>query len=614
MKNEKQKLVNEAKVNIQHYEGVISKLKSRLHWLAFLRFVFFAGIVAAIFFFPELGTVGFIILELVLVLVFLLLLSYNSKLKHKKCIAAELLQINTEWDLSLNENFDSFHGGKEFVNPQHDYTYDTDIFGRNSLFSILNRTVTVGGKIRLAEKLSKINTDSKKINKQQEAVGELAEMPNFRQNFAAYARCRLKDDDTYENETQDVFLNELKVWAAGENFIKGNRFIEILLYLLPLATIALGVLWLAGVLGWSLFVMSVFVQFGVLFTWTKRINSAHSALSQKSKQLSVYEGLMKRISEQNFRSDYLQNSQKPFHGQSNSALSSLKQLRRLLKAFDIRLNMIVSLILNSLLIWDLQVLLRLEHLKTDLSNGLPKWFNALSEFDAMMSLADFAYSNPDYVFPETEAGDFFVEIKNGSHPLLPSESRVGNDFEIFGLGKLFIITGANMSGKSTFLRMAAVNMILASVGTKVCADYMRYRPIPIYTSVRTTDSVQKNESYFYAELMRLKQMTDRLKAGEELFVILDEMLKGTNSEDKHTGSKGLLEQMVQYRVAGLAATHDTDLGKLEDAYPDQIFNRRFEAEIKSGELFFDYKIKQGISRNLNAVFLMKKYGIIPSKE
>ena len=206
--------------------------------------------------------------------------------------------------------------------------------------------------------------------------------------------------------------------------------------------------------------------------------------------------------------------------------------------------------------------------------------------------------------------DFILKIKEGGHPLISSKKMVSNDFSIEGLHKISIITGANMAGKSTFLRTVGINMILGAMGTPVCAKEMSFSPIQIFTSVRTNDSLQKNESYFYAELMRLKKITDSLKAGNKLFVIIDEMLRGTNSKDKHNGSYKLIKQLLKYKTAGLVATHDIQLGKLIEEHPNNISNKRFEVEIINDEVVFDYKIKDGISQNLNASFLMKKYGII----
>ena len=228
----------------------------------------------------------------------------------------------------------------------------------------------------------------------------------------------------------------------------------------------------------------------------------------------------------------------------------------------------------------------------------------------MICFGNFSYNNSNYTFPEISDAEFYLSIKEGGHPLLYKDQRINNDFSVTDLKKITIVTGANMAGKSTFLRTIGVNMVLGMTGSPVCAEKFVFSPIEIFTSVRTNDSLHKNESYFYAELMRLKKITDTLKSGKKLFIILDEMLKGTNSKDKHIGSYALIEQLIKLNASGLAATHDIQLGKLAEKYPNNISNKRFEVEIINDELVFDYKLKDGISQNLNASFLMKKYGII----
>jgi DNA mismatch repair ATPase MutS len=610
----KQVLDKRLKEEIESLTDKISVLKRKMLLFAWLRFIFFALIIALIFLFPKMPVVVFIVTEIILAAVFIVLIRKSQQFSKKLKFLKQLLAVYKERKEALNENYDIFDSGSEFINPEHDYSYDMDIFGNASVFQMLNRTVTPGGKIRLAEKLMNISVNPQNIMQKQQAVDELSRSEEFYTHFAAEARSSKVFEKQKRAETKDAYLNELLLWCGQKHVLKGRKMLTAILFVLPSLTLIAGLAWALSYMGSFFFIFMIIVQLGIISAFSRKVSSVHNSLSQKSKLFAAYAKLINRIDSRTFQSEHLKTQKKLLSAEGTGATERLKCLANLLKAFDARLNILLAFFLNALFMWDLQVLFQLEKLKEEMQVKLPKWFDAVSEFDALNSLADFAGLNPGFVYPVLSDGDFAFEIKNGAHPLLPSESRVGNDFEIKGLGKLFIITGANMSGKSTFLRTAAVNMILASTGTKVCADYMRYRPIPIYTSVRTTDSVQKNESYFYAELMRLKQMTDRLKRGDELFVILDEMLKGTNSEDKHTGSKGLLEQMIQYKVVGLAATHDTDLGKLEITYPEQILNRRFEAEIRDGELFFDYKIKQGVSRNLNAVFLMKKYGIIPSEE
>jgi DNA mismatch repair ATPase MutS len=326
--------------------------------------------------------------------------------------------------------------------------------------------------------------------------------------------------------------------------------------------------------------------------------------------LSVFQKLITISESEEFKSKYLKNLTKDFYEKDNTARLLLKNFNNSLKAFDSRLNILVAITFNMAAMWDIQNMLRLENLKQKLNNHLPVWFNIIAEIDALNSFANFNFNNPEYVFPTIEKENFKLKIKSGGHPLIDKQNRIDNDFEISGLGKITIITGANMAGKSTFLRTVGVNMLLASTGAKVCAKEFIFKPTDIYTSVRTNDSLSKNESYFYSELMRLKKIIDKLKSDEELFVIIDEMLRGTNSNDKHKGSQGLIEQLIKYKVTGLVATHDVLLGNMKNDYPKNIDTKKFEVDIVENDISFDYKLKDGVSQNLNATFLMKKYGII----
>ena len=197
------------------------------------------------------------------------------------------------------------------------------------------------------------------------------------------------------------------------------------------------------------------------------------------------------------------------------------------------------------------------------------------------------------------------------HPLLDPSTRIDNDMNLAKPGEFLIITGANMAGKSTFLRTVGVNLILAMNGAVTCAKSFKFAPIEMLTSVRATDSLQDHESYFYAELKRLKMLIDKLKEGKPIFIIVDEMLRGTNSRDKQEGSRQFIMQLMELKGVGMIATHDLSLGTLQDEFPDYAKNKRFEVDITDGHLSFDYKLRDGISQNLNATFLMKKMGIMP---
>jgi DNA mismatch repair ATPase MutS len=235
------------------------------------------------------------------------------------------------------------------------------------------------------------------------------------------------------------------------------------------------------------------------------------------------------------------------------------------------------------------------------------WINVIAFFDAQNTLANFAFNHPSYVFPEIKLDKNVISAQNLGHPLLKVLQRVDNDF-IIERQQFFIVTGANMAGKSTFLRTVSLSIVMGNMGLPVCASAFKYAPIKLITSMRTSDSLADNESYFFSELKRLKFIVDEIK-NEDYFIILDEILKGTNSTDKAIGSRKFVHKLVSSKSTGIIATHDLSLCEIEKELPE-VQNYYFDAEIIDDELFFDYKLQEGICKNMNASFLLKKMEII----
>jgi DNA mismatch repair ATPase MutS len=332
-------------------------------------------------------------------------------------------------------------------------------------------------------------------------------------------------------------------------------------------------------------------------------------VSRKQLFLSSFEQLVSSFEKEEFKSDVMSAiKQKLCAGQSSVAYK-IKELNNIISAFDSRLNLFVGLILNGFLLWDFHCLMKLEKWRRSAASGLPVWLNLLGKADGLNSLANYSFNNPDISFPEVVRNGPVLEAFRMSHPLLKKETRVSNDFSIRQRGQVFIITGANMAGKSTFLRTVAVNMVLGMTGAPVCAEKMKLTPLKLFTSMRTVDSLSHNESYFYAELKRLKALKERLEKGEDIFFILDEILKGTNSTDKSLGSKQFLRRIIDLGGTGLIATHDISLGEMEVEYPGNVVNKCFEIEIDGENISFDYLLRDGITRRMNAAALMKQMGI-----
>jgi DNA mismatch repair ATPase MutS len=295
--------------------------------------------------------------------------------------------------------------------------------------------------------------------------------------------------------------------------------------------------------------------------------------------------------------------------QAREAGEKVLQLASLVSALDARLNSMTNLVVNSLLLYDLQCVYRLEKWKTENASGLLGWINTTRETEVLCSFGTFSFNHPDFTFPQINQ-EQNLSAKAMGHPLLSSDERVVNDLQMDRNQSIMIITGANMAGKSTFLRSLGVNIVLALAGGPVCAAEFHCPLIEMRSGMRTADSLKDHQSYFYAELDRLKSIMDELRAGKPLLILLDEILKGTNSTDKQTGSVALVKQLVEQPCLVLIATHDLALGDLASVFPGRIANYCFEANIENDQLSFDYKLKPGLAQKMNATFLMKKMGII----
>jgi DNA mismatch repair ATPase MutS len=314
------------------------------------------------------------------------------------------------------------------------------------------------------------------------------------------------------------------------------------------------------------------------------------------------------VEARNFTSAELNRLKAGLQESGRSAGDNIASLGRLITALDNRNNFLLVGFLNGLFMWDLRFAISLEKWKEKYHSQMGLWFNILGEADTIASFGTFYFNNPGFVFPVIRHDETRINARGIAHPLLPETERVSNDILIEKAGKINLVTGSNMAGKSTYLRAAGVNMVLAMAGAPVCAESFEFHPLPLYTSMRIGDSIQSRESTFYAELKRLKQIIEASEK-EEILILLDEILKGTNSKDKLTGSRALIIQLIKNRASGIIATHDLALGDMEPLYPGNIKNYSFEVNIENEQFTFDFKLNEGICKTMNATQLMKKMGI-----
>lgn len=538
----------------------------------------------------------------VALVVFLILVKRHSVVEIRRNRNKYLKQVNEKELKALERDYAEFGDGEEFVDPKHEFSYDLDLFGPRSLFQYLNRTASILGKEKLASWFKDPFLDAEEIKRRQAAIQDIRSRLDFRQNFQAIGEEELENETGSEN---------LIAWLKEAPFFLSHPYYPIIRYALPIILlIIIGLFiaipqitwhWPVGMMAFNLLVVRQSLD---------RTNHTHALLGKRFATLNRYSDLLFLVEQEAFEAPLLQEEQAKLQVQDMKASASIKELASITRAFDQRLNAFAAFVLNATILWDVVCMFRLEKWKASAKDELPDWFEVLSEFDSLVSLGNFAYNHPDFNLPEIQQDPFAMKGIEMGHVLLDPNIRIDNTLELEGDGQYIIITGANMAGKSTFLRTVGTNLVLAMLGAPVCAKQFTFSPLKLHTSVRATDSLQDHESYFYAELVRLKAIVDRLKNGERLFVILDEMLRGTNSRDKQTGSRGFIEQLINLKGMGLVATHDLSLGSLMEEHPERVRNMRFEVDILEDRLEFDYKLKPGISQNLNATFLMKKMGIM----
>jgi DNA mismatch repair ATPase MutS len=540
---------------------------------------------------------------------FLWLLKKSVQVRRDISYKKILIRINEEELKALQGDFSSFESGSQFIDYQHEYSFDLDIFGEHSLYRLVNRATTPQGKERMATRLLHPGTDPAVIRFRQESVRELVPKLQWRHDFLAVAR---------ESDWENLHNQNVRSWLEAPDQFSNKPFYRTAILVNTLVTCCLTLLFLFPWFFPAILPFAVppvaFVYFlvpiGLIISRTRLINREQQKLERLLDMFRKYSGLLNLIETENFQSPYLQDLKKSLEHDGILSSRIMKKLTEILWGLEVRGNLIVSFLLNSFFLWDILLIIRLERWRSQYREDFGQWVSTIAEFETLNSLANLSFNRPDLSWPEIRDGEFSMDIVEGGHVLIQPERRVDNSLNFHDQGSIYLITGANMAGKSTLLRMVGVNMILAMAGGPVCARHFSLVPVSVHTSVRTNDSLGDDESYFYAELKKLSRIISRMEKGERLFVILDEMLKGTNSHDKHTGSAALIHRLAALGASGLVATHDIELGALEKDYPGKLVNHCFEVITDGDHLKFDYRLYPGISKNLNATFLMRKMGII----
>ncbi|QXP72063.1 DNA mismatch repair protein MutS [Polaribacter sp. R2A056_3_33] len=528
------------------------------------------------------------------ILLFGFLVVKQVGLQRKRAIVKAKININnTELEV-LNRNFHHLESGEEFVNPTHYYSNDIDLFGVGSFFQYANRTVTGEGKKLLANTFTENKTDG--IVEKQNTIKELATKVTWRQHFSALASLITTKD------TSGFIVNWIQEYTAVlPAFLKGVQigFSVVSLVLISLISF--------GFVSFTYLILWFFIGLFITAAYVKKTGNLYADTDKVRETFKQYHVLLNEIESEKFTSKVLVEKQAIINSESKKASTIFKEFSKVLDGFDQRNNILISVVGNGLFLIEIFNACRVEKWITTYKHTVDKWFSVVAFFDAQNSLANFHFNHTKFIFPEITVEKGVIKAANLGHPLLKVDKRIDNDFTI-DKEQFFIVTGANMAGKSTFLRTISLSIVMANCGLPVCADSFKYAPIKLITSMRTTDSLTEDESYFYSELKRLKFIVDEIKT-TDYFIILDEILKGTNSKDKAIGSKKFVEKLTKSKSTGIIATHDVSLCELENEFSG-IKNYYFDAEIIDDELHFDYTLKNGICKNMNASFLLQKMEIV----
>ena len=569
------------------------KVKKNLKILSLLRITVFILTVFTIYLFFE-NTLASTVVLIVGGSGFYFLVVKYSKEKLEKTLLNCKIEINQTEIAVINGDFSFLPNGNKYLNSNHNYSHDIDLFGENSFFQYLNRTASVDGSGKLANLMTENQTSS--IYQKQEAIKELSEKVKWRQHFTALISMVKTEIPTK------------KIIGFFKNY--KNVFSKVALSL-PISFSAISILFIIltffEILPFNVLVIWFFVGLIVTSLFLKKTQKLYTNASKAKDTFRQYYLVLQEIENTYFSSKILKEKQKEIHSENKKASSIFNEFSKALDAFDQRNNLLIASLGNAFFLWEIKCAIKVEKWIILYNHTVEQWLDVITFFDAKNSLANFCFNHPSYVFPEIVKDSSIINSQKLGHPLLNSKNRIDNDFEI-NKNSFLIVTGANMAGKSTFLRTISLSIVMANIGLPVCANSFKYKPVKLITSMRTADSLAENESYFYSELKRLKLIVDTVKT-DDYFIVLDEILKGTNSKDKASGSKKFVEKLVTLNTTGIIATHDVSLCELENDFKE-IKNFFFDAKISNNELSFDYLFKKGVCENRNASFLLKKMKII----
>ena len=582
---------------ISKYSETLKRIKTKRTYLGWIRLFI---VIVILFFVYRLFFQSSLLIWLIVaagIAAFLYVISIDADNNEKISDTERLLAINNEELSILNGNYYNREDGISFLPAEHPYAADIDLFGRASIYQYINRCTSEQSKKLLASLLLS-PSEKETIIERQQAAKELAKYTQWRQQLQSSGTANPLTATTEEKIIAWLKMPEVlqeTFWKTIPNIFTAITLTCFAVYLFD---------WMSS----SVFTLLVFVFFLFAKYTSAKVNKTYSALSKIEIEVNTIYEQLKLVENIPAAAPLLDSYKKLLISERNGS-ESIKELKEILKRFEFGLNILVFIILNTFFLWDVRQTNSLNKWKNKNALFVPEWFTILANTEVINTLATLTFNHPDWIFPVISNEHFTLSGEEIGHPLIDDKKRVDNSFYTKGTGKISIITGSNMAGKSTFLRSIAVNLVLAQTGAPVCAKSFTFSPVNLYSSMRISDNLAENTSTFYAELKKLKSIIDQVKKHEKVFILLDEILRGTNSLDRHTGSEALIKQLIREDAVAVIATHDVELASLKNQYDNAISNYHFDVQVEGEELYFDYKLNNGVCRSMNASILMKKIGI-----
>ncbi|GAB6169284.1 MutS family DNA mismatch repair protein [Clostridium carnis] len=584
---------------IKEREVELDKLNKVIKKLSILRLIIVIGAIITGYLFYKNENLLFTIISLVGFLGVFIIVAYvhnNKIILKKKC--SIYLKENNNGLKRIDGTWREFEDkGEEFLDENHGFINDLDVFGNNSLFQWINSTKTKFGRKALANNLKLTKLPSKiDIEKRQEAIKELSNKIKWRQELIV----RSTFNKACKEESEDLIK-----WA--KNPIKINKTLGLIPYIFITITIISIVLVSFKILPISYLILVFMINYLVVKYFTRELTEVVNLFHKHKNDIKAYSNILELIEDEKFNSSFLNELKGQLNNNSNkNCKQEMKALKNLVDWLGDSSSNAYYLILNVTVLSDIFILINLENWRKENGEYLETWLNVMGEFEALSSISNIAFDFEAWTYPKIEE-NIIVSGTYIGHPILGERAET-NSFSLKNSDKVALITGSNMSGKSTFLRTIGLNLLLSYIGAPTYSKSFSCGVFNIYTCMRTKDNLEENISSFYAEILRIKSLIIAAKSGEKVFFLLDEIFKGTNSMDRHQGAKVLISQLVNCNGTGLVSTHDLELCDLEGK-KDWIVNYNFQEYYEGNSIKFDYKLRVGRSTTQNAIHLMKLAGI-----